>query len=196
MDAVTKVLRFFRATSVVQLSILLVLSCLCIVGLASTLGGPGAFGPRSLSDYTYGQGYAMVGSDGGVFDHGTQAFFGSMGGQHLNAPMVGIALTPGGSGYWLLGGDGGLFNYGNAAFDGNPVGISTRRPSRYGDSGFAERHWILDRLVQRKRLLLWLHCVPRRRHRVFSSACQSDRQHSRWRRLLDPRLRRQRHHIW
>jgi hypothetical protein len=34
-----------------------------------------------------------VASDGGLFAFGDAGFFGSMGGQHLNAPVVGLALT-------------------------------------------------------------------------------------------------------
>jgi hypothetical protein len=38
-----------------------------------------------------GHGYWMAGADGGVFSFGNAQFAGSMGGKHLNAPMVGIA---------------------------------------------------------------------------------------------------------
>ena len=38
-----------------------------------------------------GQGYWEVASDGGVFAFGNARFYGSMGGQHLNAPIVGMA---------------------------------------------------------------------------------------------------------
>ena len=46
-------------------------------------------------------GYRLVASDGGLFSF-CEPFLGSMGGQHLNAPVVGMAETPGGGG--LLGG--------------------------------------------------------------------------------------------
>ena len=36
-------------------------------------------------------GYWLQGADGGIFTFGDASFLGSMGGQHLNAPMVGIA---------------------------------------------------------------------------------------------------------
>ena len=39
-----------------------------------------------------------------------------MGGQHLNAPIVGIAAAPDGNGYWLVASDGGIFNFGSAGF--------------------------------------------------------------------------------
>jgi len=37
-----------------------------------------------------GQGYWLVGSDGGVFAFGAATFEGSMAGRALNAPVVGI----------------------------------------------------------------------------------------------------------
>ena len=37
-----------------------------------------------------GQGYWFVASDGGVFSYGDAPFEGSMGGQRLNRPMVGM----------------------------------------------------------------------------------------------------------
>ena len=46
------------------------------------------------------QGYWEVGSDGGIFSFGTAHFYGSTGGTHLNAPIVGIASTQDGAGYW------------------------------------------------------------------------------------------------
>ena len=42
------------------------------------------------------QGLWASGSDGGVFAFGSAAFYGSMGGTHLNAPIVGMASTPDG----------------------------------------------------------------------------------------------------
>ena len=49
-------------------------------------------------------------------------FYGSMGGQHLNAPVVGMAATPDGNGYWLVASDGGIFSYGDAHFYGSMGG--------------------------------------------------------------------------
>ena len=42
-----------------------------------------------------------------------------MGGQRLNAPVVGIAATPNGRGYWEVAADGGIFAFGAAGFFGN-----------------------------------------------------------------------------
>ena len=49
--------------------------------------------------YTGATGYLFVGSDGGLYDYGTDGFYGSEGGQHLNAPIVGMAATLDAGGY-------------------------------------------------------------------------------------------------
>lgn len=54
-----------------------------------------------------GQGYWLLGGDGGIFSFGAAQFYGSTGGMRLNAPVVGIATTPDGGGYWLVAQDGG-----------------------------------------------------------------------------------------
>ena len=74
-----------------------------------------------------GPGYRLVAADGGVFSF-CQPFLGSMGGQPLNAPMVGMAETPGGGGYWLVASDGGIFNYGDANFYGSRGGQPLNEP--------------------------------------------------------------------
>ena len=71
-----------------------------------------------------GHGYWLVGIDGGVFSYGDAAFYGSMGGQVLNAPVAGIARTAGGHGYWLVAWDGGVFAFGDAPFSGSMGGKS------------------------------------------------------------------------
>jgi hypothetical protein len=58
-------------------------------------------------------------SDGGVFSFGRAKFYGSMGGRHLNEPMVGMAATPDCKGYWLVASDGGVFSFGDATFYGS-----------------------------------------------------------------------------
>jgi len=52
-----------------------------------------------------GNGYWLVGSDGGVFAFGDATYFGSEGGEHLAKPIVGIASTETGNGYWEVGAD-------------------------------------------------------------------------------------------
>ncbi len=65
------------------------------------------------------QGLLLSGVDGGVFAFGNASFHGSLGALHLNAPIVGLAATPGGAGYWEVGADGGVFAFGNARFHGS-----------------------------------------------------------------------------
>jgi hypothetical protein len=72
-------------------------------------------------------GYRLVASDGGVFSF-CEPYLGSMGGQQLNAPIVGMAETPGDSGYWEVGSDGGIFSFGNAGFHGSTGGMHLNAP--------------------------------------------------------------------
>jgi outer membrane protein assembly factor BamB len=73
-------------------------------------------------------GYWTVASDGGVFAFGGAAFHGSMGGQRLVAPVVGMAATADGGGYWLVASDGGIFAFGDAGFFGSMGGRALVRP--------------------------------------------------------------------
>jgi len=102
----------------------------------TTTAPPGAIGsavnvtissPKGLSlvtpanhySYTVPFGYWEVGSDGGVFTFGHAAYYGSMGGKHLKAPVVGIVSTPDGQGYWEFAADGGIFDFGDAGYYGS-----------------------------------------------------------------------------
>jgi hypothetical protein len=73
-------------------------------------------------------GYWLVASDGGVFNYGTAAFYGSTGAINLNKPIVAMAANPGGQGYWLVASDGGVFPYGDAAFYGSTGGLRLENP--------------------------------------------------------------------
>jgi peptidoglycan/xylan/chitin deacetylase (PgdA/CDA1 family) len=73
-------------------------------------------------------GYWEDASDGGTFSFGTAAFHGSMGGQPLNAPIVGMAATSDGNGYWEDASDGGIFSFGTAAFHGSMGGQPLNAP--------------------------------------------------------------------
>jgi subtilase family serine protease len=74
------------------------------------------------------QGYRFVASDGGIFDYGDAGFFGSTGSIHLNAAVVGMAVTPSTNGYWMVASDGGIFNYGDAPFFGSMGGDHLNEP--------------------------------------------------------------------
>jgi hypothetical protein len=71
-------------------------------------------------------GYRLVASDGGVFCF-TAPFKGSMGGTHLNAPIVGIASDLHTGGYWLVASDGGVFAF-TAPFLGSMGGTHLNAP--------------------------------------------------------------------
>ena len=92
--------------------------------MASGWGSPKA--PGLLADWgqSYScaglapaQGYRMVATDGGIFAFNAP-FYGSTGGQHLNAPIVGTAPDTATGGYWLVASDGGVFAF-NAPFYGS-----------------------------------------------------------------------------
>ncbi len=74
-------------------------------------------------------GYRFVAADGGIFNYGAGApFLGSTGGQKLNAPIVGMAVMPGGDGYYLVASDGGIFNFGSAQFYGSAGSLKLNEP--------------------------------------------------------------------
>ena len=93
-----------------------------IVGIAASAG----------QNFTFP--YWLVASDGGVFAFQSTfpfqgaRFYGSMGGQHLNSPIVGMAPTPDGKGYWLVAADGGVFGFGDANFYGSMGGQHLNSP--------------------------------------------------------------------
>jgi IPT/TIG domain-containing protein len=75
-------------------------------------------------------GYWLDASDGGVFAFGDATFHGSIpglglapagtvGGKHLNAPIVGMVPSASGHGYFMVGSDGGVFAFGDATYEGS-----------------------------------------------------------------------------
>ncbi len=95
---------------------------------AGTVWDPSAHRLPLLESYTPPEGYWNDASDGGIFSYGSAVFHGSMGGQHINAPMVGMAETPGPGGYWEVGSDGGIFSFGNALFHGSTGSLRLNAP--------------------------------------------------------------------
>jgi hypothetical protein len=75
-----------------------------------------------------GGGYWKVSSNGGVFSYGDALFYGSLGGDRLNAPIVSITATSDGAGYRIAGADGGVFCFGDAGFYGSMGGHPLNRP--------------------------------------------------------------------
>ena len=73
-------------------------------------------------------GYREVASDGGIFSFGSARFYGSMGGDPLDQPIVGMAAAPGGTGYWEVASDGGIFSFGSARFYGSMGGDPLDKP--------------------------------------------------------------------
>jgi hypothetical protein len=71
-------------------------------------------------------GYREVASDGGIFALGAR-YEGSMGGQPLHAPIVGMAADPWTGGYWEVASDGGVFAF-NAPFYGSMGGQHLHAP--------------------------------------------------------------------
>ena len=83
------------------------------VAAASAVAAVAVVGSRAS---TSGGAYLMAASDGGIFTFGGAPFKGSMGGRHLNAPIIGMAPTSTGTGYWLVASDGGVFAFGDAPY--------------------------------------------------------------------------------
>lgn len=74
------------------------------------------------------KGYWVATQNGNVHAFGSAGNHGSMAGQRLNAPIVGMAATATGKGYWLLGRDGGIFSYGDAQFFGSTGSLKLNQP--------------------------------------------------------------------
>jgi hypothetical protein len=89
-----------------------------------TVTTPGGTSQQTSADqFTYGHGYWLVGSDGGVFSFGSAAFYGSMGATPLQRPVVGVVATRNHGGYWFDGSDGGVFSFGDTQFYGSIPGL-------------------------------------------------------------------------
>ena len=81
-----------------------------------------------IAEMPTGKGYWLVAADGGGFNFGSAAFYGSsytigltgLSGSHpLASPVVGIAPTPDGKGYWLVTKAGHVYGFGDASFYGD-----------------------------------------------------------------------------
>jgi N-acetylmuramoyl-L-alanine amidase-like protein len=72
-------------------------------------------------------GFWTVSPDGRVEAVGDAPFYGSPPGP-LNAPLVGMAVSPTGGGYWLAAADGGVFAFGDARFFGSAGAMPLAAP--------------------------------------------------------------------
>jgi hypothetical protein len=83
----------------------------------------------SMAVRPQGNGYWLLGGDGGVFSFGQARFRGSLPGTGLclAAGAVQVRTTKTGNGYWLLGADGGVFSFGDAKFFGSQPGLTGAR---------------------------------------------------------------------
>jgi Big-like domain-containing protein len=100
---------------------LAVLIVTAVVG-SLVLRAPGTATASSTS------GYWLAGADGGVFNYGQAAFYGSAGSVPLNNPIVGFVPTHTAAGYWMVASDGGIFAFGDAAFLGSMGNKPLNRP--------------------------------------------------------------------
>jgi hypothetical protein len=98
-----------------------------IITAASPSTSSGTTGGGGVGSGPDSQGYTEVASDGGLFTFGSP-FYGSMGGQPLNKPMVGGAQVTGAPGYWTVASDGGVFSFGDAGFYGSTGAIHLNAP--------------------------------------------------------------------
>jgi hypothetical protein len=91
----------------------------CTIGSVEVaVAAPPAFNPN---------GYRLVADEGGIFDFGLN-FNGSLANNKLNAPIVGLANSPGPNGYLMVGSDGGVFAEGGANFFGSLGGQAIPSP--------------------------------------------------------------------
>lgn len=72
--------------------------------------------------------YWMDASNGAVYSFGGAPNYGSMAGQPLNKPIVGMASMPTGRGYWEVASDGGVFTFGAANFYGSEGNVKLVAP--------------------------------------------------------------------
>ena len=95
-----------------------------------------------------GDGYWLVGADGGVFSFGDAGYYGSIPGlggtdHYSNGgsyQITGIASTPDGKGYWLVGSDGDVYAFGDAAYLG---GAPSHTGTIQGIAASPDGYWLV-----------------------------------------------------
>ena len=71
-------------------------------------------------------GYTLVATDGGIFNFGDSAFYGSLGGLPNTYPVVSMALTPNSDGYWFTTSNGKVSAFGDASYWGSTPQVLNR----------------------------------------------------------------------
>jgi len=84
-----------------------------------------AANPAAPADH---EGYWLASADGGVYAQGDAGYYGSLGDERLQGPVVAMAATPDGRGYWLAALDGGVFAFGDARFYGSMGDVRLNQP--------------------------------------------------------------------
>lgn len=117
--------------------------------------GDGVTPPGSIGE---NDGYCLGAADGGVFAFGNCRFAGAASaarlraaavtapsGAKLNAPMIGLAMTPDNKGYWMASADGGVFTFGSAPFKGSLGGITLQqRIVAIAATPTGQGYWLVD----------------------------------------------------
>jgi len=73
-------------------------------------------------------GYVLGETDGVVEPIAGGAYYGSVFGRHLIAPIVALVPTPDHKGYWQVGADGSVFAFGDARYEGGAGGAVRQDP--------------------------------------------------------------------
>ena len=121
-----RVRRVGRVAAVLTAAATIAASLIGALALSATAATAAPAAPRVA--YPLGPGYTLIASDGGVFNLGLSQFYGSMGSQALNKPIVGGAEDPFLEGYWMVASDGGIFSFGSAQFYGSTGNITLNKP--------------------------------------------------------------------
>ena len=121
-----RVRRVGRVAAVLTAAATIAASLIGALALSATAATAAPAAPRVA--YPLGPGYTLFASDGGVFNLGQSQYYGSMGGQALNKPIVGGAEDPFLEGYWMVASDGGIFSFGSAQFYGSTGNITLNKP--------------------------------------------------------------------
>ena len=74
--------------------------------------------------------YDLAEANGKVRALGRAAYYGSLHGKHLVAPIIALLPTPDRKGYWLIGADGSVYPFGDAKNEGGAGGKAAAGPGR------------------------------------------------------------------